>query len=45
MLTDRHTGWIDVIRVHAGDTSPDPIAMGGLPDLRANLARVESLAP
>lgn len=45
MLTDRHAGWIDVIRVHPGDTSPDPVAVAGLADLRANLARVESLAP
>ena len=45
MLTDRHGGWIDVIRVHAGDTSPAPTAVAGLADLRANLARVESLAP
>jgi hypothetical protein len=45
MLTDRHPGWIDVIRVHAGDTSPAPISVAGLADLRANLARVESLAP
>ena len=44
MLTDRHAGWIDVVRVHAGD-SPAPVAVAGLADLRANLARVESLAP
>jgi hypothetical protein len=44
MLTDRHTGWIDVIRVHTGD-APAPVAVAGLPDLRANLARVESLNP
>ena len=44
MLTDRHGGWIDVVRVHAGD-SPAPVAVAGLADLRANLARVESLAP
>jgi hypothetical protein len=45
MLTDRHGGWIDVIRVHPGDASPAPVAVAGLADLRANLARVESLAP
>jgi len=45
MLTDRHGGWIDVIRVHVGDASPAPVAVEGLPDLRANLARVESLGP
>jgi len=44
MLTDRHVGWIDVIRVHTGD-APAPVAVAGLADLRANLARVESLAP
>lgn len=42
--TDRHPGWIDVVAVHAGPT-PAPIAVGGLPDLRANLARLESLTP
>lgn len=46
MLTDRHPGWIDVIRVHPSEaSSPPPVAVGGMPDLRANLARVESLAP
>ncbi len=44
MLTDRHPGWIDVIRVHAGDT-PEPLAVQGLADLRSNVARLESLAP
>lgn len=44
MLTDRHPGWIDVYRVHAGPTPP-PAAVAGLADLRANLARLESLAP
>ncbi|HVK21581.1 MAG TPA: hypothetical protein VM677_09510 [Actinokineospora sp.] len=42
--TDRHTGWIDVVPVHAGPTPP-PIAVAGLADLRANLARLESLTP
>ena len=45
MLTDRHGGWIDVIRVHSGDVTPEPVAVAGLADLRANLARVESLGP
>ena len=45
MLTDRHTGWIDVFRVHPSEASPAPIAVAGLADLRANLARVESLGP
>lgn len=44
ILTDRHPGWIDVLRVHAGET-PDPVAVGGLADLRANLARFESMGP
>jgi hypothetical protein len=44
MLTDRHPGWIDVYRVHAG-APPAPVAMRGLADLRANLARLESLTP
>lgn len=44
ILTDRHPGWIDVLRVHAGQT-PDPVAVAGLADLRANLARFESMGP
>lgn len=44
MLTDRHQGWIDVVGVHAGET-PAPIPVQGLADLRANLARLESLRP
>ncbi len=44
MLTDRHPGWIDVYRVHAGP-APDPVAVAGLADLRANLARLESMPP
>lgn len=43
-LTERHPGWIDLVPVHAGDT-PTPIAVQGLADLRANLARFESLRP
>jgi hypothetical protein len=31
--------------VHPSESSPAPVAVAGLPDLRANLARVESLAP
>jgi hypothetical protein len=45
VLTDRHAGWIDVFPVHAGDASPPPVAVHGLADLRANLARLESLTP
>ena len=45
LLTDRHGGWIDVVAVHSGDTPPPPVAVAGLADLRANLARIESLAP
>jgi hypothetical protein len=44
ILTARHPGWIDVLRVHIGQT-PDPVAVAGLPDLRANLARIESMGP
>jgi hypothetical protein len=44
MLTDRHPGWIDVYRVHAGEP-PAPVAVRGLADLRANLALLESLTP
>jgi hypothetical protein len=44
LLTDRHPGWIDVLRVHSGET-PEPVAVEGLADLRANLARFESMAP
>jgi hypothetical protein len=44
VLTDRHPGWLDVIPVHAGK-APPPIAVHGLADLRANLARLESLRP
>lgn len=44
LLTARHRGWIDVFPVHAGDT-PAPIAVDGLADLRANLARIEALSP
>ncbi|HEU5473063.1 MAG TPA: hypothetical protein VFV67_20650 [Actinophytocola sp.] len=43
-LTHRHTGWLDVIPVHAGET-PEPIPVQGPADLRANLARLESLRP
>jgi hypothetical protein len=45
MLTDRHTGWIDIVAVHAGDPAPQPITVAGLADLRSNLARFESLRP
>lgn len=45
MLTDRHPGWIDIVAVHAGDAAPQPITVAGLADLRANLARFESLRP
>lgn len=44
ILTDRHPGWIDLLRVHSGD-NPDPMAVEGLADLRANLARFESMGP
>lgn len=44
MLTDRHPGWLDVYRAHAGPP-PEPLAVHGLADLRANLAHLESLPP
>lgn len=44
VLTDRHAGWIDVIPVHARE-APPPLAVSGLADLRANLARLESMKP
>jgi hypothetical protein len=43
-LTDRHSGWIDVYPVHAGEAQRAPVAVAGLADLRANLARIESLS-
>ncbi|PPK68016.1 hypothetical protein V5P93_007364 [Actinokineospora auranticolor] len=43
--THRHPGWIDVVAVHAGGPAPAPIPVRGLPDLRANLSRLESLRP
>ena len=43
-LTDRHPGWIDVYPVHAGEAQRAPIAVAGLADLRANVARIESLS-
>lgn len=42
--TDRHPGWIDVVGVHAR-TPPPPIPVAGVADLRANLARLESIRP
>jgi hypothetical protein len=42
VLTDRHPGWLDVYVVHSGD-APDPVEVRGQADLRANLARFESL--
>lgn len=44
VLTDRHLGFLDVIGVHAGE-APRPIPVEGTADLRANLARLESLRP
>nr|WP_308425868.1 MULTISPECIES: hypothetical protein [Actinokineospora] len=40
--THRHAGWIDVVGAHAS-TAPPPIAVAGPADLRANLARLESI--
>ena len=44
MLTDRHSGWLDVYPVHAGP-APEPSAVRGFADLRENLAHFESLPP
>lgn len=43
VLTDRHTGWLDIFPVHGTGTAPDPHGVSGLADLRANLARWESV--
>jgi hypothetical protein len=45
LLTARHAGWIDVVGVYSGEAPPAPLAVHGLADLRANLARIESLSP
>jgi hypothetical protein len=44
VLTDRHPGWLDIFPVHATAKAPDPLAVRGLADLRANLARWESVS-
>lgn len=45
LLTAGHPGWISVVGVHSGETQPTPSEVAGLADLRANLARIESIAP
>jgi hypothetical protein len=42
VLTDRHPGWLDAYPVHSG-ARPAPVAVHGVADLRANLARLESM--
>jgi hypothetical protein len=44
VLTDRHPGWLDIFPVHNSGKAPDPLAVRGLADLRANLARWESVS-
>jgi hypothetical protein len=44
VLTDRHPGWLDIFPVHNAGKTPDPLAVRGLADLRANLARWESVS-
>jgi hypothetical protein len=44
VLTDRHDGLIDIYPVHAGEVHRLPIAVDGLADLGANLARIEALS-
>jgi hypothetical protein len=44
MLTDRHPGWLDVYPAHSGRV-PEPTAVHGFADLRANLAHLESMPP
>jgi hypothetical protein len=40
MLTDRHTGWLDIFPAHA-DGMPDPIPVHGPADLRVRLPELE----
>jgi hypothetical protein len=44
VLTDRHPGWLDIYPVHNTGKTPEPLAVRGLADLRANLARWESVS-
>jgi hypothetical protein len=44
VLTARHSGWLDIYPVHNTGKSPSPVAVGGVADLRANLARWESMS-
>lgn len=41
LFTDRHPGWVDLLPAHNGQ-SPDPIAIGGVSDLRARLGKIEA---
>jgi hypothetical protein len=45
VLTSRHPGWLDIYPVHnTTGKAPDPLAVGAVADLRANLARWESVS-
>lgn len=44
VLTSRHGGWLDIYPVHVTTVEPPaPLAVGGMGDLRSNLARWESV--
>lgn len=40
--TDRHHGWIDVLPAH-GDTTPVPVAVTGVADLRSRIEELETI--
>ncbi|OQO90642.1 hypothetical protein [Saccharomonospora piscinae] len=42
LLTDRHTGWIDVLAAHSA-APPEPVAVAGLAGLRARAGQFEAL--
>lgn len=42
LLTDRHSGWIDILPAHAGRT-PEPVSIDGLAGLRSRLGEIEAI--
>lgn len=42
LLTDRHSGWIDILPAHTGRT-PEPVAVDGLAGLRSRLGEIEAI--
>lgn len=42
LLTDRHSGWIDVLPAHSGQ-APAPVAVRGLAGLRSRLGEFEAI--